>query len=135
MSISDEDKRALRYCLWDLIAAGFFAFFGAVYERFSHEVYSYFMIYAFAFPLLLGALPMLISVLRGSHKLSPLHIMLWHCGIAALTVGSAFQGALEIYGTTNRLTLFYPIIGITLCLAGLSGYVINRDSGDEEDEE
>ena len=54
--------------------------------------------------------------------------------LASQTVGSAFQGALEIYGTTNRLTLFYPIIGITLCLAGLSGYVINRDSGDEEDE-
>ena len=134
MSISDEDKRALRYCLWDLISAGFFAFFGAVYELFSHEVYSFFMIYAFAFPLILGALPMLVSVLRGSHKLTAFHIMLWHCGIAALTLGSAFQGALEIYGTTNRLTIFYPIIGVTLCIAGLSGYVVTPNSEEKEDE-
>lgn len=45
-------------------AAGFLAFFGAVYEHFSHEVYSYYMIYAFAIPLFLGALPYGISALE-----------------------------------------------------------------------
>ena len=35
----------------------FSALFGAVYELFSHGVYSYCMIYAFAFPLLLGDIP------------------------------------------------------------------------------
>ena len=33
------------------------ALFGAVYERFSHGVWSCFMVYAFAFPLLLGLMP------------------------------------------------------------------------------
>ena len=60
--------------------------------------------------------------------------MLWHCGIAALTLGSAFQGALEIYGTTNRLTIFYPIIGVTLCIAGLSGYVVTPNREEKEDQ-
>ena len=31
--------------------------FGAVYEYYSHEVYSYFMLYAFVIPLAGGALP------------------------------------------------------------------------------
>ena len=33
------------------------ALFGAIYELFSHDVYSYYMIYAFAIPLLMGVLP------------------------------------------------------------------------------
>ena len=40
--------------LIDLIATVGCALFGAVYERFSHGVYSYWMLYTFAFPLALG---------------------------------------------------------------------------------
>jgi hypothetical protein len=39
-----------KFLLQQLAATLFFAFFGAVYEAFGHGVYSYFMIYAFAFP-------------------------------------------------------------------------------------
>ena len=49
----------LRFALLYLAAALFCALFGAVYERFSHEVYSFFMIYAFMIPLTLGTLPLL----------------------------------------------------------------------------
>lgn len=35
------------------------ALFGAVYEHFSHEVFSYAMVYAFLIPLLGGAAPIL----------------------------------------------------------------------------
>ena len=45
-----------------LTASVFCALFGAVYELFSHGVYSYWMIYAFAFPLLLGAIPCLAAL-------------------------------------------------------------------------
>ena len=34
------------------------------------------------------------------------------------------RGALEIYGTTNRLTAAYPILCGALCLAGALGYLI-----------
>ena len=38
----------------------------AVYGLFSHGVYSYFMTYAFAIPLLAGALPHLLAALKGA---------------------------------------------------------------------
>lgn len=36
-----------------------------------------------------------------------------------LSVGSVFQGALEIYGTTNSLSIVYPIAGGALLLASI----------------
>lgn len=50
-------KNAVRTALLYLAATILCAVFGAVYEVFSHEVYSYYMIYAFLFPLIGGALP------------------------------------------------------------------------------
>ncbi|MBR5018238.1 MAG: hypothetical protein IKX53_01205, partial [Bacteroidales bacterium] len=41
-----------------------------------------------------------------------------HAGIAALTVGSVLQGALEIYGTSNPLTLAHWAVGGALTAAG-----------------
>ena len=54
MYISDIEaaaKRASRTAFVYLLVSLFCALFGAVYEVFSHEVYSFYMIYAFAFPL------------------------------------------------------------------------------------
>ena len=56
------------YALIYLAAALLCAFFGAVYERFSHEVYSYSMIYAFAVPLGLGALPLMLCGLLAKRE-------------------------------------------------------------------
>ena len=178
----------IRYSFIYLAAAVFCALFGAVYEIFSHGVFSFFMIYAFAFPLVLGAVPMLWMGLRiaksaeeketpmgfetdtaedlwfgpytaeegagtrlqrmgreeessdsvedsveyrlNSRENSPeadrlfhlpgsLELTAWASGIAALTVGSIFRGVLDIYGTTNRLVIVYPVVGGTLLAAGL----------------
>lgn len=43
----------------------------------------------------------------------------WDYGIAVLAVGSVFRGVLEIYGTTNRLAVVYPVAGTALLCAGL----------------
>ena len=110
--------------LIDFFATLFCVLFGAVYEAFSHGVYSYGMIYAFVFPLVLGVLPLLlISMLRGPRP-NRFANGAYHAGIAALTVGSLVSGALEIYGTTNLLTLVYWIAGAALVLlgAGLYGF-------------
>ena len=107
-----------RNLLWNVCATVFLALFGAIYERFSHEVYSYHMIYAFAVPLLLGVLPNAVLLLRKRH-VGSLALSLWNYGIAMLSVGSVFQGALEIYGTTNSLSIVYPIAGGALLLAGM----------------
>ena len=110
--------------LVDLIASLFCALFGAVYERYSHGVYSYAMIYAFAYPLALGVLPMyLIWILHALYPPKTLRC-LWHAGIATLTVGSIVTGVLEIYGTTNPLTIVYPILGAALCTTGAVAYLI-----------
>ena len=39
-------------------------------------------------------------------------------------VGSLMRGALEIYGTSNRLTAAYSMLCGALCLAGALGYLI-----------
>ena len=97
----------------------FLALFGAVYERFGHGVYSYYMIYAFALPLLLGLLPALlfgtakreiVSSRKGRHY--------WNAGVATLTVGALFKGVLEIYGTDSPFFTGYVIIGAALLAAG-----------------
>ena len=100
-----------------LFATGFCALFGAVYELFGHEVYSYFMIYAFAFPLLLGAVPFFLMQKRAIPFPGKAADLI-HAGVAALTVGSIVQGVLEIYGTSNPLTVAYWLAGGTIIAVG-----------------
>ena len=116
MYTSEKDlKLNLR---WHLIAAGFLAVFGGIYELFSHGVYSGWMIFAFTVPLFLGALPyaLLLHLNRTPGKAFR---NLWNAGIACLSVGSVFQGVLVIYGTTNSLIIAYPIAGSILMLLGI----------------
>lgn len=118
----DTSGRWLRISLIYLCISIFCAFFGAVYEHFSHEVYSYYMLYAFAFPLVGGTLPFsLIAALRARAP-GRLAQNLYHAGIAALTVGCIFTGVLEIYGTTNSLVNVYWAIGGGLVIAGVAAY-------------
>ena len=118
--ISDKPVSEKRYAAVIgayLNATVFCAIFGAVYELFSHEVWSCFMICAFAFPLLLGAIPFFLMQKRG--KPFPGRTPdLVHAGVAALTVGSILQGVLEIYGTSNPLTAVYWAAGGVLVFVG-----------------
>jgi hypothetical protein len=91
------------------------------------------MTYAFMIPMLLGAVPHLANALRteaskkeavmqaasGEPKRqkepSPLSTFsedVQIAVIAALTAGSLLKGALDIYGTTNRLLIAYPVIAV-----------------------
>ncbi len=106
---------ALRYLLITILCA----IIGMVYELFSHGVYAYSMLYAFAFPLLGGVLPFLLLAKYGKQYPSEASLMLWHFGISALTVGSFFSGALSIYGTTSRLTVVYWLVGGVYMLLSL----------------
>lgn len=103
------------------------ALLGAVYETFSHGVYSNFMVYAFLIPLTGGTFPFCAMAIYGPH-LAPgrLSTNLYHSGIATLTVGSFFQGALEIYGTSNRLVRIYWVVGGALVLLGMLAHLAGR---------
>ena len=92
-------KTGLQY----FTAALFCALFGAVYELFSHSVFSYYMLYAFMIPLVGGALLFFLMGYFQWKIPGKVSRSLWQFGIAALTVGCLLQGVLEIYGTTNRL--------------------------------
>ena len=102
----------------------FTAFCGAVYELFGHGVYSYYMLYAFAIPLVCGVLPNLIAAINGSPKPRKLPYNIYNSGVATLTVGCVYNGVLEIYGTTNRLIYIYLIVGVFLFFAGIIVHII-----------
>ena len=110
-----------------LLATIFCAAFGVVYELFSHGVYAYGMLYAFIFPLLGGVLPGLLFMKGNGKILAGTALQLWSFGISALTVGALFSGALEIYGTTSRLSPVYWIAGGCLALAGALVCVLGRE--------
>ena len=119
---------AFRYLLVTVLCAGF----GAVYELFSHEVYAYGMLYAFAFPLLGGVFPVLLIAKLEVRLPSAVSLQLWHFGISALTVGSLFSGALTIYGTTSRFTCVYWLMGGTcLLLSVLTGLLLPAQAGEK----
>ena len=113
---NSELFRVLRTYL--LFTAGS-ALFGAVYEHFGRGVWSAYMVYAFAVPLLLGVLPALHFLMRKGPewRITPLTRFLWGAGVAALTVGSIFKGVLDIFGTTNRLIIVYPLLGAFMLAA------------------
>ncbi len=107
MFTSATDKTAFA-CL---TATALTALFGGVYEVFSHGVWSAWMVYAFAFPLALDALPFGWLALRRRPLPRRWVCRLHHSGVAALTVGSIMEGVFAIYGTTSRLTVVYWIVG------------------------
>ena len=106
------------------------ALFAAVYECFSHQVYSLFMILAFLFPLLGGVLPYSLLLHMGKRRRpGVVSRCLYDSGIAMLTAGSLFQGILEIYGTTSYLSRFYWIAGVFFLLIALPVYLTERKEG------
>lgn len=132
MYISDTEK-SLKTGMIYLAVSLAIAAAAAVYGLFSHGVYSYWMTYAFMIPMLLGAVPHLANALRteaskkeavmqaasGETKrqkepslLSTFSGDVQIAVIAALTAGSLLKGALDIYGTTNRLLIAYPVIAV-----------------------
>ena len=145
---TDYTDPAIRYLALarrDLYAALLCALFGCIYEHFSFGVYSYFMLYAFSVPLVLGVLPFLSMGIRGlwSGKNGMKNMVekgsddtvskeraiewsrgacrLWHAGVAAVTVGFLFKGILDIYGTFSALTYVYWVAGAIL-LSGAMGW-------------
>ncbi|MBR6020659.1 MAG: hypothetical protein IK055_10635 [Lachnospiraceae bacterium] len=98
------------------------AMFGAVYESFSFGVYSYWMIYAFAVPLVLGTIPALWLAASGARIRIPLlSRKLWHAGIAVWTVGALFTGVLAIYGTGSNWSYAYAAAGWILLVSAVFG--------------
>ena len=120
-----SDKTLKKHLLFNVIGTAFLALFAGIYEAFSHGVYSYFMLFAFAAPLMMGVLPYTILLLIEKYP-NRMFLNLWNSAIATLSVGSVFAGVLEIYGTTNALIVVYPVAGGILILLSLGSLLIGK---------
>jgi len=94
----DQNKEYFARLGFNYLKATLFCLlFGAIYEHFSHGVYSYAMIYAFAIPLVGGTLPFYAASLKSTVPIPGRKaLMLYHCAMATLTIGSIISGVLEI---------------------------------------
>ncbi len=132
--INSQHRSMAKTGFFYLFVTLFLVLFSAIYECFSHEVYSYFMLYAFAVPLVGGVLP--FFSLAFSDRLPKPHraaLNLYHSGIASLTVGCVFQGVLEIYGTTNSLIKVYWITGFGFLTVAVILYLVGCMAGNKRE--
>jgi hypothetical protein len=78
----------------------------------------------FLIPLAGGVLPFAgIGMIHKMHYPSRISFNLYNSGIATLTVGSCFKGALEIYGTSSAYVPVYLIAGVALTVLGILFYM------------
>jgi len=125
LDIKSNAQKARRTSLIYLFVSLFCALFGGIYEAFGHGVWSFHMVYAFAFPLGLGLLPFMTTAQKPNFKYpSYIAISCYHTAIATATVGSIMQGVLDIYGTTNDLMLVYVFASGALFIASAVLYAI-----------
>ena len=93
-----------------LIFSSICLIFSSIYEVFSHQVYSMFMICAFLIPLILGA-GIYFILLKKNKFFNNISNELYKMSLYTFTFGSLMKGVLDIYGTTNSKLLVYLIIG------------------------
>ena len=108
-----------KHLVFNLAGTLFLVLFGAVYEMFSHGVFSFYMLYAFSIPLVFGVTLYLILLFLRKYP-DRVFLNLWNSAIVAFSAGSVFKGVLEIYGTTNSLVIVYPICGCIMAVSALA---------------
>lgn len=130
LSVSDTErsgKEIEKLVFTYLIVTLVCAIFGAVYEFFSHGVYSYYMLYAFMIPFL-GGTVYFYGILYFRSKIPGcIARRFQHFGILTLTVGCVVCGILEIYGTTNHLVKIYFIVGEMFLAIGNFMYLLQKN--------
>ena len=117
------EKLVFTYLIVTLVCAGL----GAVYEFFSHGVYSYYMLYAFMLPFLGGTVYFYCILYFRSKIPGCIACRFQHFGILTLTVGCMVCGMLEIYGTTSHLVNIYFIVGGMFLVIGNFMYLLQKN--------
>lgn len=118
LSTSDIKKQIKGYTIFTI----FCLTFGIIYELFSHKVYSVYMYLAFTIPLFALVLTIVLYKLHiKKYKLSNKFL---NYSVITLTIGSLVKGALDIYGTTNKLIYIYLIFGIIFMFISIIFHVI-----------
>lgn len=116
---------AVRYAATAMVCGGF----SAIYERLSHGVYSTYMVFLFAVPLVMGAAQSLALALARSEPPAATR-RLWACAVLTLSLGFCVAGVLEIYGTTSELVMVYwvlaPVLAVAAVAVGLGSVLRSR---------
>ena len=121
LSTLDTKKIIKNYALWTAICF----VVSYIYELFSYEVYSNYMIYCGCIPLVLGLLfTLLIKKLDVFDNVS---LKLYNSFLATFTVGMFIKGVLEIYGTTNPLVNVYDISSVILLFLTIIVIIFKKD--------
>ncbi len=129
MILFTSDKRAkplINSVYFNLGFAIFVALFGAIYEMFSHEVYSYYMIYAFGIPLVLGVLCQVLTPVVFGKFPGSIEAVLWNLSIVTFTAGSLLKGIVDIYGSSNHKLIIYPVAGCILALLSVIVFLAKK---------
>lgn len=109
-----RNKSRMKWSLYWAAITAFCIIFAFIYEIFSHGVYSNAMIFMFAYPLLLGAVPCLILAKMGLEMPN----RFYQDGVLTMTLASLLSGILEIYGTSSDYTGWFFYAGIALTVIG-----------------
>ena len=115
----------------------FIALFGFVYEQFSHDVHTFYMWFAWIWPLGFGFIPYLLFYLLPIKRIpGTISECVYNFGVAMLTMRSIYKGVIIIYNTTGEaMILAYTIIAIVSLLIGailyLTGLLINKDKDNQ----
>lgn len=120
------NRNAMKNAFITLCVSLFCVLFGFVYEKFSHGVFSYSMIYAFVYPLIGGCFVwMIFGIFPSLTYPKAFSRYIYNSAIAVYTTGSIFKGVIEIYGSGgNRFIKIYFISGIVLAFISISSYII-----------
>ena len=139
MFISEKNKKTLLKILIAYICiTAFIALFGIIYEQFSHNVYSFWMSFAWLWVLLFGLIPHVAFYFLPINKIPGLLAgCFYNLGVAVFTAGSIYKGVVDIYGTTrDEMFRAYIIIAIICLVAGLALYGMGfglKKSGNQEE--
>lgn len=114
-------KAACRYA----IAALGCVLFAFIYAQFSHGVYSPFMTFMFAIPLVGGAIPALCLHVAHAIALPRRTRQAWGLAIATLTVASCLRGIFEIAGTASPYLIAYVAAALLLFIVALASLLLN----------
>ena len=116
MALPKHLRTAKRY----LIAAIGCALFAIIYAQFSHGVYSPFMTFMFAIPLVGGAGVSLALHLSRTRELPRTTRQCWALALASLTVASCLRGIFDIAGTASPYLIVYVIAAAALAIAAIA---------------
>lgn len=130
-SVSESGSRSLEHARAArryLVASLACVAFAVIYAQFSHGVYSPFMSFMFAVPLIGGAC-LALALYAAKVRPAPRQTrQAWAISLAALTIGSCLVGIFQIAGTASPYVYAYPVIAAAFAVVAIVLWVKHADA-------